>query len=176
VHVVRRQDALTVVFCERQLTWFAAHRQDDVAGLQRGLFAIFAAHDDLLATLHPAKPRNDVDLAGLHEVGDAARVARDHLVFVGQDLAPVDLHALHLNAHTTGILELVVDVRAVQHGLGGDAPAMQTSATQRLVFLHHRNLQAQRARPRCRNVASGTRANDDDIVACRHKCLLMDRA
>ena len=138
--------------------------------LDRLLLAVGASDGHLAGCRETAVPVDPLHLVlAEEELDPLARLAGDVLLELAHPVH-VQLHAGGLHSHRGAVLRLLVDVGAVEHGLGGDAPTQGASAAHARVLLDDHRLQAVLARADGAHVAAGTAADDREIVG-RHEGL-----
>ncbi len=100
--------------------------------------------------------------AVIHALGDAARALHHGLGIVGDVVGrqPVVL----------GMLHVMVDFRGAQQRLGGNAAPVQADAAE-MLLLDDRGLEAELGRANGRDIATGPRADDDDVEGCISHCV-----
>jgi hypothetical protein len=105
---------------------------------------------------------DDLDLAALHQAGQALVQALDDLALVGVDLRHVDVVERAVDAELLGLLDDVDRLGRVQQGLGRDAAAVQAGAAD-LVLLHHDDALAELGVAQRGRVAAAAPSEDDEV-------------
>ena len=154
----------------RNVARACAGSEHDVFGRVRRIFAILALDDDLWrgrTFLETCTAFNDVDPVLLHQELDAARQLRGNAARALHDGIQVKGRVFNLQTEGSGMLGEVKHLSGAQQRLGRDAAPVEADAAKALA-LDDRRLHAELACADRGNVASGTGADDDEIVWGAH--------
>jgi hypothetical protein len=152
-----------IILQARDAAHLAAGADEDALGLEEG--ALFVARGDLDHAggghmgvaddvVHLVLAEEELDALG-HLLGDIARAQHDG--------GEVERDLLDDQADGIGLLDLLVELRALEQGLGGDAAPVQTGAARALHF-DAGHFFAQLSGANRARVARRAAADDDEVV------------
>ena len=168
-------DAVVVVFCERQLDRHRTGRDDDVGRCDDLRLAADRREFDLFARQQPAMAHEPVDLVRLEQARNTVRELAHDTGTPFLHGGEVELHAAGLDAvFTELVFSAVVQLGRLQQCLRRDTARVQAGTAERvaavpvLPFVDARDFLAVLRRPDRRHIACGPGAYDDDVVALAH--------
>ena len=141
--------------------------EHDVGALQRGRRAVVALHRDGAVGAEGADAVVDVDLAGLHQPGEALPEAVDDRCLRAWLTAKSTVRLAGLDAELLGPGDVAVHRRRLEELLGRDAAPVEARAAD-LVLLHARHLQPGAGAVERGGVAARTTTDHHQVVLLGH--------
>src|SRR6185436_10587181 len=145
-----------------------ASGDDDALGLQPLLVAVAERHADPAWAENRRAAVNGIDLVLLEQVSDAVDVAFDALILERQHPREIELRSGRNTHGRKAVTRLLVGVRRVQHGLGGDAAHVKTRSAVRCALLDDGHLEPELGRPDGTYVPARSGADHDEVVWVSH--------